>query len=153
MFILDMISCCYHYLYCSLCVWVHSAVTQLYETQSSPFAPFLTNGAEVCLVTWRTIARNFRATTKARLSRLKEATRLAAADVRLAPLLAPRPGQNRRLRVNEYGSPVIVKRLNREFKPHFGPLAPFWGFWHQVVSPEGLQPWLVRIMRQRKVTS
>lgn len=71
----------------SLTIWDH------YEIQSSPFAPLLTNKAEVSRVTWHAIARSFRATTKARLSVLKQASWLAAGDVRLAPLLAQPPGE------------------------------------------------------------
>lgn len=71
--------------------WVHFGVTIFSEIQWSSFAPFLTHGAEVCRVTWHTFGRNFRATTNARPSSRKGATRLAAANVRFAPLLAPRP--------------------------------------------------------------
>lgn len=73
--------------------WVHIWVAWLCEIQSSFFAPFLANKAEVNSVTWRIVARGFRATTKGSLLALKKATWLAAGDVRLAPLLSPRLGR------------------------------------------------------------
>lgn len=99
------------FVYRSYSSWVHAGVTLLHDIQSSPFAPIPTNRAEVCSVTWHWIAHNFRATTRARLTSRNAATRLDAADVRLAPLLAARTGENRELLLNERWSPVTVKRL------------------------------------------
>lgn len=89
-------------------------------------------------------ACNFRATAGARLSPLKEAILLDAVDVSLAPLFAPRRTascMNTGLRYSE-----AVKRC------FWAPLGPF-RYSVVVISPEGprLQPWLVRIMRRRKV--
>lgn len=80
---------------------------RLHSIQSSLFAPFLTNGAEVSWITWRAVARNFRAIPKSRLSPRKGATRLAAGYVTLAPVLATATGEETEgCKVNERWSPV-----------------------------------------------
>lgn len=121
---------------------VSSLRGHLTKLQWSPFAPFLIERAEVCRVTWRTLARSFRATTRARLSALKDALRLAAADVRFAPLRAVRLGKSTGCEREKPG----LCHESENFTPRLSRWSPF-------VSPEGrrVQPWLVRIMPQRKV--
>lgn len=110
------------------------------------------NTAEVRRVTWHTIARNFRATTKAHPSQPKEARRLAGAYVRFAPLLALLPESSSGCMWMNTGPRWSQSDKSGNLNSGFWDVRTL-GYFTQTRSPVGqlLQPWLVRIMQQKKV--
>lgn len=122
------------------------------QLNDSLFAPFPMNTAEVRRVTWHTIARNFRATTKAHPSQPKEARQLAGAYVRFAPLLALPPESSSGCMWMNTGTRWSQSDKSGNLNSGFLDVRTL-GYFTQTRSPVGqlLQPWLVRIMQQKKV--
>lgn len=124
------------------------------QLNDSLFAPFPMNTAEVRWVTCHTIARNFRATTKAHPSKPKEARRLAGAYVRFAPLLALPPESSSGCMWMNTGPRWSQSDKSGNLNSGFLNVRAL-GYFIQTRSSVGqlLQPWLVRIMQQKKVMS